>query len=446
MLTRNRIIWSEGLFIKPQHFQQQQRHIDYLLHSRFSALGEHFSGVTELKINDDHLSFGRITLSSASGVMPDGSVFSLPYDDVMPLPLEINDASLVGQTVYLVQALANDHVAEVNLQNHSGPNHSRYQSHQEDVRDLYSLSADITELPLAKVNLRLMLESQDRSTYAALPIAKIADKRPDGSILLDSEFIPTCLSISATSRLKSFLSEISGLITERAKNLAERIGSPNQQGVADVAEFMLLQMLNRVQPRLQHLTRRATLHPEPLFHELIGLCGEMMTFTDASRLPIDTPVYRHDNLQLSYTPLMLALRQALSTVLSPRAVSLQLREQRFGVLVAVVGQVELLQEAEFVLAIRANMPLDILSKQFVQQSKVATPEKIMQLVSSHTQGIQLRLLTSTPRQLPYHSGYIYFSLDRQSPHWPELTKDSGFAFHIGGKFPNLDMQFWAIRR
>jgi type VI secretion system protein ImpJ len=291
-----------------------------------------------------------------------------------------------------------------------------------------------------------MLESQDRSTYAALPIAKIADKRPDGSILLDSEFIPTCLSISATPRLKSFLSEISGLITERAKNLAERIGSPNQQGVADVAEFMLLQMLNRVQPRLQHLTRRATLHPEPLFHELIGLCGEMMTFTDASRLPIDTPVYRHDNLQLSYTPLMLALRQALSTVLSPRAVSLQLREQRFGVLVAVVGQVELLQEAEFVLAIRANMPLDILSKQFVQQSKVATPEKIMQLVSSHTQGIQLRLLTSTPRQLPYHSGYIYFSLDRQSPHWPELTKDSGFAFHIGGKFPNLDMQFWAIRR
>ncbi|MEG2115745.1 MAG: type VI secretion system baseplate subunit TssK [Hafnia sp.] len=446
MLTRNRIVWSEGLFIKPQHFQQQQRHIDYLLQSRFAALGEHFFGVTELKINDDHLSFGRITLSGASGIMPDGSVFSLPYEDVMPQPLEISDASFVGQKVYLAQALANDHVTEINFHDQSGPNRSRFQSYKEDVRDLYSTSADITELPLAKVNLRLMLEHEDRSTYAALPIARIADKRPVGSILLDHEFIPSCLSISSTPRLKSFLSEISGLVNERAKNLAERIGSPNQQGVADVAEFMLLQMLNRVQPQLQHLTHRATLHPEPLFHELIGLCGEIMTFTDASRLPIDTPVYRHDDLQHSFAPLMLALRQALSTVLSPRAVSLQLREQRFGVFVAVVGQVELLQEAEFVLAIRANMPLEVLSKQFIQQSKVATPEKIMQLVGSHTQGIPLRLLTSTPRQLPYHSGYLYFSLDRQSPHWPELAKNSGFAFHIGGKFPNLDMQFWAIRR
>lgn len=164
MLTRNRIVWSEGLFIKPQHFQQQQRHIDYLLQSRFAALGEHFFGVTELKINDDHLSFGRITLSGASGIMPDGSVFSLPYEDVMPQPLEISDASFVGQKVYLAQALANDHVTEINFHDQSGPNRSRFQSYKEDVRDLYSTSADITELPLAKVNLRLMLEHEDRST------------------------------------------------------------------------------------------------------------------------------------------------------------------------------------------------------------------------------------------------------------------------------------------
>ncbi|MGK4627157.1 type VI secretion system baseplate subunit TssK, partial [Raoultella ornithinolytica] len=67
MLTRNRIIWGEGLFIKPQHFQQQQRHNDYLLYTSLSALTEHFYGVSELKINEDHLSFGRVTLVSASG-------------------------------------------------------------------------------------------------------------------------------------------------------------------------------------------------------------------------------------------------------------------------------------------------------------------------------------------------------------------------------------------
>ncbi|MGK4628308.1 type VI secretion system baseplate subunit TssK, partial [Raoultella ornithinolytica] len=102
--------------------------------------------------------------------------------------------------------------------------------------------------------------------------------------------------------------------------------------------------------------------------------------------------YFHDDLQRSFRPLMLALRQALSTVLSPRAQSLQLLEQRFGVFVAAVAQEELLSDADFVLAVRANMPLDILSKQFIQQSKIATPEAIMKLVSTHTQGIPLRPL------------------------------------------------------
>lgn len=446
MLTRNRIVWGEGLFIKPQHFQQQQRHNDYLLYASLSALTEHFYGVSELKINEDHLGFGRVTLVTASGIMPDGTFFSLPYEDVLPLPLQVSEANLVGQVVYLAVPLASDHILEINTSLEHNGSRTRYQACLESVRDLYSQSAEIAAVNVAKVNLRLMLESDDRSTFASLPVARIADKRPDGSLLLDPHFIPTCLTINTVTHLKSFLSEVTGLVGERAKNLADRIGSPGQQGVADVAEFMLLQLLNRTQPVLEHLNSRAIVHPEHLFTLLSGFCGELMTFTDLSRLPRSIPRYFHDDLQRSFQPLMLALRQALSTVLSPRAQSLQLIEQRFGVFVAAVTQEELLRDADFVLAVKANMPLDILSKQFVQQSKIATPEAIMKLVSTHTHGIPLRPLATSPRQLPYHNGYIYFSLDRQSPYWPRVGTNTGFAFHIGGKFPELDMQFWAIRR
>ena len=113
---------------------------------------------------------------------------------------------------------------------------------------------------------------------------------------------------------------------------------------------MLLQLLNRMRPVLEHLNSRAVLHPEHLFTLLSGFCGELMTFTDLSRLPRSIPHYFHDDLQRSFRPLMLALRQALSTVLSPRAQSLQLLEQRFGVFVAAVAQEELLSDADFVLA------------------------------------------------------------------------------------------------
>lgn len=106
-----------------------------------------------------------------------------------------------------------------------------------------------------------------------------------------------------------------------------------------------------------------------------------MTFTDESRLPPEFPAYRHEPPKSSFEPIMLALRQALSTVLSPRAVSVQLIKQPYGVMVTVVGDAELLSSAEFVLAVKARMPQEHLSKPLLQQTKIASREKIRELIS-----------------------------------------------------------------
>lgn len=143
----------------------------------------------------------------------------------------------------------------------------------------------MVSLDVDKVSLRLMLERDDRSAYVPLAIATILDKRPDGGLVLDPNFMPCSVSITAIPALKRFLGESAGLVAERARSLAQRIDAPGQQGVADVAEFMMRQLLNRTQPRLSHLARLGTLHPERLHEVLVALCGELMTFTDESRLP-----------------------------------------------------------------------------------------------------------------------------------------------------------------
>ncbi|MEI7222981.1 type VI secretion system baseplate subunit TssK [Pectobacterium carotovorum] len=443
MSSRNRIIWREGLFIKPQHFQQQQRHTDYALHARLSALSDYFYGLQSLAINEEYLNFGRIALVNASGVMPDGTVFNIPGDDALPLPLEITDVALANQKVYLALPLAVNGVSEVGQPGQGIA--SRLQSHRHDVRDLHSDGGDIVSLEVGKVSLRLMLDRDDRSAYASLAIANILDKRPDGGLIMDPNFMPCSISVTAIPTLKRFLGESAGLVAERARSLAQRIAAPGQQGVADVAEFMMLQLLNRVQPKLSHLARLGTLHPERLHETLVELCGELMTFTDESRLPPEFPAYRHEHQQASFEPLMMALRQALSTVLSPRAVSIQLKKQPYGVMVAMVGDAELMSSAEFVLAVRARMPQEHLRKQLLQQTKIASSEKIRELISLQLPGIPLLPLPVAPRQLPYHAGYSYFQLDRQSPAWQVLVSGNTLAFHIAGEFPELDMQLWAIR-
>ncbi|MDF2409106.1 type VI secretion system baseplate subunit TssK [Aeromonas sp. 2HA2] len=442
MSSRNRVIWREGLFIKPQHFQQQQRHSEYALHARLSALSDYFYGLQSLAINEDYLGFGRIALVGATGILPDGTVFNIPNDDVLPAPLEITDASVANQKVYLALPLSVNGVNEVNQ---GGQVATRLQAHRHDVRDLHSEGGDVVSLEVGRVSLRLMLEREDRSAYASLAIARILDKRPDGGLVLDPNFMPCSISVSAIPTLKRFLGESAGLVAERARSLSQRIAAPGQQGVADVAEFMMLQLLNRAQPQLSHLARLGTLHPERLHEALVQICGELMTFTDESRLPPEFAAYRHDDQQVSFEPVMLALRQALSTVLSPRAVSIQLRKHQYGVMVAMVNESELMQSADFVLAVRARMPQEQLRKQLLQQTKVASSDKIRELISLQLPGIPLLPLPVAPRQLPYHAGYSYFQLDRQSPAWQILAVSNTLAFHIAGDFPELDMQLWAIR-
>lgn len=446
MPTKNRVIWREGLFIKPQHFQQQQRHNDYVLHSRVSSLLSHGYGLNTLEINHEILKLGRVGITAASGIMPDGTVFDIPHQDITPAPLDIpnlNDAA--SSVIYLALPMQNDSIVEIDSAQAAGNNITRFKELTMDVRDLHTLGGDSSYMNVAQLAPRLIQGSEDLSAYTVLPICRIKEKRADGALVLDNDFIPTCTTITVSPVLKAFMEEVAGTVVERAKLLSQRIGSPGQQGIADVAEFMMLQLLNRVKPLYVHMSFDSKLHPEGFYRQLVQTCGELMTFTDESRMSATFPVYDHDNLTDSFHPLILAMRLALSTVLTPRAISIQLHNQSHGIRVATINDRELLRTADFVLAVRAQIPQEQLRRQFVQQTKVTSIERIRDLVSVQLPGVPLVALSAAPRQLPYHSGYTYFMLDRQSSAWQEIQKDNAIAFHVSGEFPDLDMQFWAIR-
>lgn len=139
---------------------------------------------------------------------------------------------------------------------------------------------------------------------------------------------------------------------------------------------------------------------------------------------------------------MLKLRQSLSIVLEPRAVSIQLQKRRYGLMVAPIQDQSLLESADFILVVRARMPLEDLRRLFVQQTKVASVEKIRELISLQLPGVPVNPLPVAPRQLPYHAGYTYYQLDKTSEAWRMLQNASGFAFHVAGEFDELDLQFW----
>src|SRR5712691_4736813 len=67
MTWTNRVVWQEGMFLRAQHFQQQDRWLETLVRARTAELRSHPWGITEMAIDRDLLSTGRFALSSATG-------------------------------------------------------------------------------------------------------------------------------------------------------------------------------------------------------------------------------------------------------------------------------------------------------------------------------------------------------------------------------------------
>src|SRR5438132_9335296 len=114
MSRHSKVVWSQGMFMLPHHFQQEARHVEYLLDMRARTTGPHAWGFFELALDEGQLAVGRLGLSRACGLLPDGTPFSIPQHDAQPAALEV-PSDLKGEIVYLAVALAREGVTQVDF-------------------------------------------------------------------------------------------------------------------------------------------------------------------------------------------------------------------------------------------------------------------------------------------------------------------------------------------
>ena len=76
----NKVVWGEGLFLQPQHLQQQERYLERLVRTSVAGGRPFFWGLSQLTLDTDKLTLGKLALRAAAGILPDGTPFSLPDD------------------------------------------------------------------------------------------------------------------------------------------------------------------------------------------------------------------------------------------------------------------------------------------------------------------------------------------------------------------------------
>ena len=443
MSGKNRVAWREGMFLRPQHFQAQDRFLDAQLRARVDSVQPWAWGFSELVVDESLASLGKFGIIRARGVMPDGTPFSIPDELPPPAPLDVPPES---RDALIALTLPASQVGAVEFREaDERALDARFLVDEAEVADAFSADRTTEPVELGRPNLRFGITRDQlygRVTLGCVRVREVQNKR----LMFDDRYIPPTLDMDAADRLRLGLTDIIGRAEQRADELALRAVEATDGGSDTFASFLLLQALNRWVPVMQHLEGLPTVHPERLYETLIAAAGELATMVRQERKAPPLPRYDHENPQICFDPVFDLLQSMLSAVFDRSAIQLPLEPAGPGAYVSRITDHNLFKNGYFYLAVSSANPLDEIRERFPYIAKLGSVTKMRQIVESALPGVPLRHTPTPPPQIRVLPGYVYFELDRGVPDWRDFATAPAMGLHVASDWPQLKLELWCVKR
>jgi type VI secretion system protein ImpJ len=429
MVDVNRVVWSEGLFLRTQHLQQQDRWTEGLMRAALGSQSLQRYGFRTLRLDPASLEAGLIGLEAADGVMPDGTPFTLAETTAELAPVQVQSG--MEGTAFLAVPAERSGAATIDPA-HADAAGGRYRGEYMRVRDTIRGGAEPEEIEIARLAPRLIVPGEEVTGYVTLPIAVIEGLDADGHVLLSNGFVPPALVTSAVPWYAKFGQEVlTGL---------DRIADAHGQIVlsgsgASVENLMILELANAARPRMAHLLSQDLHHPSEWYMELAGLAGQMATFGSSSRRLSELPAYDHTQPGPAMAALADTLRSLILSLryVEPKSRPLKVSRHSDNVWTVRIDNPDILKNSRIVLCVGGDMSEELLRRTFVEQATVGAADEFEKLWKIKLRGIPLKPLHSQPREIPYNGDRLCLELDRNSEHWASLSDAPGFVLGVAGK-------------
>ena len=440
MSWHSKVVWSEGLFLRPHHLQQSDRYLESLVENRVRHVTPYPWGFSSLEIDRDLAQQSRFSVRRATGVMPDGTPFDIPAASPLPPPIEVPETA-AKQLLWLMIPVAAPNTREV--EDGGAESASRYVPATEMLIDSTSPLRIEEEIDVAHPRLAYELRKTAKPGYVGLAMARVVEVR-DRTIVFDEKFVPPVLTCSAHPVVDGWIDRVIGWIDNKLEELARYAADPTAGGGLQSADYFVLQLLNRHIPVLNHFRRSRYIHPERLYEEFLRIVGELATFATTERRARSYPAYDQDNLEDVFAPVIRDIQDFLSAQLGRRAIRLEIIERAPNAFISTIRDRNLFRNATLVLEVAARRPLTEIQAQFPHLFKVGPNTKMNEIVHAHLPGVNLIHLPTPPPQIRAITDHVYFYLDRTSPLWPEFSIASSIGMHFSGDWPELELELWAV--
>ncbi len=448
MFGTNKVIWKEGLFLQPQHFQQSERFILNMLNTRFSSYHSHYYGFTLFEINADAVANATFTVSQAQGIMPDGTVFSIPKQDSAPSARPFEDHFAHDQQsldVYFALPMASERKANVLDAQESGSS-VRYRNRVVSASDEV-FGKQQKDIEVGEYNFEILFGDESRDNYSSIQIARLV-RSGSGQIEVDETFIPPLLHIGASHALMNRLRALLELLL--AKNAALSQGRKQLQGgFAEFGDskqttFGLLHTINTYTPLINHYHFIPTVHPYELFTLLIQFAGALCTFSAEITLR-KLPKYEHSNLSGVFVTFDTIIRKILGADISAGCVSVPIEEIGPANYLCKVADESLFSTGQFFFGVAADITEKELIVGTLSRIKMCSRDKLELLIPSAMPGLPLVHVGQPPKGLSTKPGFVYFRLDQKGEFWDGIRTSGTIAFYFPNQFSNLKMEMLVLK-
>jgi len=440
---QNKVVWREGLFIRPQHFQQNDRYVNHELMTRSSQGRANNWGLFNLNIDEHLLSTGKIIVESVSGLLQDGTLFEINSKEENHLTLDIKTTD-ANKLIYLILPLYIQDSDDVHFDEQRNLL-TRYKAKTlPNVPNTNAGESSSSDLLVAEHNFKLSFDGEFNDGYVKIALAKIGSVATNGSVSLDDSYFPTYFHLNSSRKLISKVNELISIITYRAEKLADKISHSILQAT-ELGDYLMLQLLNKTESRFHFLLTQDKIHPDELFLELTSLSGELAVFMKKEKRLLKQITYNHYEQSSSFDAILEELKSMLTMVLEQSSISLEIEKRKYGIYIAALKDKDIVNNSSFIFTVTADISAQKIKEVLVSSLKIGTIETIKNLVNYHLVGFKIKPLANPPKEIPYRVNHLYFSLELNEENKKELLKSTGFAFHLSADVPNIDYSLWAIK-
>ena len=444
MRLLSKIVWAEGMYLAPHHFQAQSRYFEESVHFATASLWKDAYGYADFQLDADALRNGTVAFLHARGIFEDGLTFDIP--DCDPLPMPCNIAELFPPTAeYLTIMLGVPRWLPdgQNCRLDGAPGEtSRYTEVVEMLHD-ENTGRDDKPIHLGRKNIRLIVESDNTETLLTLPLARVA-RDGAGHFIFDPNFVAPCVRLSASERLTNMLQRLVEILEEKSATVSqEQLLSAGkfQAGMSarHVSQFWFLHAINSSLTPLRHLLLSKHGHPEELFREMSRLAGALCTF-GLDTHPRTLPAYDHRDPSSCFQLLDEHIRRMLEVVVPTQAISIPLRPLEKYFYEGKIKDQRCLGRSRWILGIHSPVgEADLISKT-AQLVKVCSSKFVLELVKRALPGLTLSHMQVPPSAISVKVESQYFTISRSGPCWEHIMRSRSVGVYVPGELPFPEME------